>query len=59
MQRQEVEVRLALDSANSDVMLSRAQDLARREVERVREDTEFKEQEEAARQRGHVDPYLH
>lgn len=52
MQRQEVEVRLALDSANSDVMLSRAQDLARREVERVREDTEFKEQEEAAVKEG-------
>ncbi len=52
MQRQEVEVRLALDSANSDVMLSRAQDLARREVERVREDTEFKKQEEAAVKEG-------
>ena len=51
-QRHEVEVRLALDSANSDVMLSRAQDLARREVERVREDTEFKEQEEAAVKEG-------
>ncbi len=52
MQRNEVEVRLSLDSANSDAMLSRAQDLARREVERVREDTEFKEQEEAAVKEG-------
>ena len=52
MQRNDVEVRLSLDSANSDVMLSRAQDLARREVERVREDTEFKEQEEAAVKEG-------
>ena len=48
MQRHDVEVRLAIDSASSDVMLAHAQDLARREVERVREDTEFKEQEEAA-----------
>ena len=48
MQRHDVEVRLTIDSANSDVMLGHAQDLARREVERVREDTEFKEQEEAA-----------
>lgn len=47
-QRNEVEVRLAIDSADSDVLLGRAQDLARREVERVREDTEFKAQEEAA-----------
>ena len=52
MQRNEVEVRLSLDSANSDVMLSRAQGLARREVERVREDTEFKEQEEVAVKEG-------
>ena len=52
MQRHEVEVRLALDSANSDVMLRQAQNLARREVDRVREDTEFKEQEEAAVKAG-------
>lgn len=52
MQRHEVEVRLALDSANSDVMLRQAQNLARREVERLREDTEFKEQEEAAVKEG-------
>ena len=48
MQRHDVEVRLSMDSANSDVMLSQAEGLARREVERVREDTAFKEQEEAA-----------
>lgn len=52
MQRHEVEVRLTLDSANSDEMLGHAQDLARREVERVREDTEFKEQEERAVKEG-------
>ena len=52
IQRHEVEVRLAMDSANSDVMLSQAQDLARREVERVKEDTAFKEEEEAAVKEG-------
>ena len=52
MRRHEVEVRLALDSANTDKMLSQAQDLARREINRVREDTEFKEQEEAAVKAG-------
>ena len=44
VRRHEVEVRLALDSANTDKMLSQAQDLARREINRVREDTELKEQ---------------
>ena len=48
MQRHEVEVRLALDSANSDEMLNHVENLARREVDRVREDKEFKEQEETA-----------
>ena len=48
MQNHEVEVRLTLDSANSDVMLKRAEELARREVERVQEDSAFKEQEEKA-----------
>ena len=52
MQKHDVEVRLTMDSANSDKMLSQAQALARREIERVREDTEFKEQEEAAVQAG-------
>ena len=52
MQRHEVEVRLTLDSANADVMLKQAQDLARREVERVRRDTEFEQQEEAAIKEG-------
>ena len=48
MQNHEVEVRLTLDSANSDVMLKRAEELARREVERVQEDSAFKELEEKA-----------
>ena len=52
MHRHDVEVRHTLDSANSDVMLRQAQNLARREVERVREDTEFKEQEESAVKAG-------
>ncbi len=52
IQRHEVEVRLALDSANSDVMLRQAQNLARREVDRVREDVEFKKQEELAVKEG-------
>ena len=52
LQRHEVEVRLVLDSANSDEMLNQARKLARREVDRVREDTEFKEQEEAAVKEG-------
>ncbi len=52
MQRHEVEVRLSIDSANSDKMLTQAQTLARREIDRVREDTEFKEQEEAAVKAG-------
>ena len=46
--RHDVDVRLTIDSANSDVMLQKAEDLARREVERVQEDTAFKEQEESA-----------
>ena len=52
LQRHEVEVRLALDSANSDEMLNQARGLARREIDRVREDTEFKEQEETAVKEG-------
>ena len=52
MQRHDVEVRLALDSAASDVMLRQAQSLARREVNRAREDTAFKEQEEKAVKEG-------
>lgn len=52
MQKQDVEVRLSMDTASSDKMLRQAQDLARREVARVREDTEFKEQEEAAVKAG-------
>lgn len=52
LQKHDVEVRLAMDSAHSDKMLTQAQDLARREIDRVREDTEFKEQEEAAVEAG-------
>ncbi len=52
MQRHDVEVRLTMDSANADEMLGQAQALARREINRVREDTEFKEQEEAAVKEG-------
>ena len=52
MERHDVEVRLTLDSANSDVMLKQAQNLARREVERVREDAAFKEEEEKAVKEG-------
>ena len=52
MERHDIEVRLTLDSANSDVMLKQAQNLARREVERVREDAAFKEEEEKAVKEG-------
>ena len=48
MRSHDVEVRLTIDSAETDKMLGQAQDLARREINRVREDTEFKEKEEAA-----------
>ena len=52
MQRHDVEVRLTMDSANADEMLSQAENLARREIDRVREDKEFKEQEEKAVKAG-------
>ncbi len=52
MNHHEVEVRLVMDSANADQMLRQAEALARREVDRVREDTEFKVQEEAAVKAG-------
>jgi ribonuclease HI len=50
--RHDVEVRLAIDSGDYDEMLTQAQRLAQREIDQVREDKEFKEQEEAAVKAG-------
>ena len=48
IQRHDFEIRLTMDSANSDKMLHEAQTLARREIDRGKEDTEFQKEEEAA-----------
>ena len=52
MKSHEVDVRLVIDTANADQMLREAEKLARREIDRAREDTKFRVQEEAAVKEG-------